>query len=63
MAHRDVSLDGDGQGGVDGPHEADVSQGQDVGQHVDAVTDDRSFFKLNFELFSLLPVWTIRLHD
>lgn len=36
VTHRDVSLDGDGQGGVDGPHEPDVSQRQHVGQHVDA---------------------------
>jgi hypothetical protein len=32
----DISLDGDGQGRVDGTHQSNVCQRQDAGQHVDA---------------------------
>ena len=35
MADSDVSLDREGQRAVDGAQEADVSGGQEVGQHVD----------------------------
>ncbi len=34
MADCDVALDGDGQGAVDGAHQTDVSQREDVGEHV-----------------------------
>ena len=50
VTHRDVSLDGDGQGGVDGPHEPNVSQRQHVGQHVDAVVKK---IKIRFDLFEV----------